>query len=43
MEKSVSVMDILLQTQESFGGFFCLKYRILQCFLSEQDFGSSFV
>ena len=43
MEKSVSLMEFLLQTQESFGGFVYLKFDILQCFLSEKDFGSSFV
>ena len=25
-------MEFLLQTQESFGGFVCLKFHILQCF-----------
>ena len=35
MEKSVSLMEFLLQAQESFGGFVCLKFHILQCFLSE--------
>ena len=35
MEKSVSLMEFLVQAQESFGGFVCLKFHILQCFLSE--------
>ena len=35
MEKSVSLMGFLLQTQESFGGFVCLEFHILQYFLSE--------
>ena len=28
----VSLMEFLLQTQGSFGGFFCLKFYILRCF-----------
>ena len=35
MEKSVSLIKFLLQTQKGFGGFVCLKFYILQCFLSE--------
>ena len=35
MEKSISLMEFLLQAQESFDGFVCLKFHILQCFLSE--------
>ena len=35
MEKSVSLMEFLLQIQESFGGFVCLEFHILQYFLSE--------
>ena len=31
-EVPVSLMDFLLQTQESFGGFFCLKFYILLFF-----------
>ena len=31
-EVPVSLTGYLLQTQESFGGFFCLKFYILQCF-----------
>ena len=32
MEVPVSLMKFLLQTQGSFGKFFCLKFYILQCF-----------
>ena len=35
MEKTVSLMEFLLQTQESFGGFVCLKFHILQFFSSD--------
>ena len=42
MEVPVSLMEFLLQTEGSFGGFFCLKFYILRCFLGEQDFQSSF-
>ena len=35
MEKSVSLMEFLFQAQESFDGFVCLKFDILQCYLSE--------
>ena len=35
MEIPVSLMEFLLQTQGSFGGFFLLKFYILQCFLGE--------
>ena len=35
MEVPVSLMEFLLQTQGSFGGFFCLKFYILRCFLGE--------
>ena len=42
MEVAVSLVELLLQTQGSFGGFFCLKFYILRCFLGEQDFQSSF-
>ena len=35
MELLVSLMEFLLQTQGSFGGFFCLNFYILQCFLGE--------
>ena len=31
MEVAVSHMEFLLQTQRSFGGFFCLKFYILRC------------
>ena len=34
-EVPVSLMEFLLQTQGSFGGFFCLKFYILRCFLGE--------
>ena len=43
MEVPVSLMEFLLQTQGSFGEFFCLNFCILQCFLGEQDFQSSFI
>ena len=43
MEVPVSLMEFLLQTQGSFGGFFCFKFYILRRFLGEQDFKSSFV
>ena len=36
-------MECLLQTQGSFGGFFCLKFYILRCFLDKYDFQSSFL
>ena len=42
MEVAVSLVELLLQTQGSFGGFFCLKFYILRCFLGEQDFQSLF-
>ena len=42
MEAPVSLMEFLLQTEGSFGGFFCLKFYILRYFLGEQDFQSSF-
>ena len=42
MEVPVSIMKFLLQTQGSFGGFFCLKYYIFWWFLGEHDFQSSF-
>ena len=42
MEVPVSLMEFLLQTEGSFGEFFCLKFYILRCFLGEQDFQSSF-
>ena len=35
IEVPVSLMEFLLQTQGSFGWFFCLKFYILQCFLGE--------
>ena len=35
MEVSVSLMEFLLQTNGSFGGFFCLNVYILHCILSE--------
>ena len=34
-EVPVSLMEFLLQTQGSFGGFFYLKFYILRCFLGE--------
>ena len=34
-EVPVSLMEFLLQTEGSFGGFFCLKFYILRCFLGE--------
>ena len=43
IEVPVSLIEFLLKTQESFGGFFCLKFYILRGFLREQDFQSSFV
>ena len=43
MEVPVSLMEFSLQTQGSFDGFFCLKFYVLQCFLEERDFQSSFV
>ena len=42
MEVAVSLVELLLQAQGSFGGFFCLKFYILRCFLGEQDFQSLF-
>ena len=42
MEVAVSLVELLLQTQGSFGGFLCLKFYILRCFLGEQDFQSLF-
>ena len=35
MELPVSLMEFLLQTQGGFGGFFCLNFYILRCFLGE--------
>ena len=35
MEVPVPLMEFLLQTQESFGGFFCLKFYILRWLLGE--------
>ena len=35
MEVPLSVMKFLLQTQGSFGGFFCLTFYILQWLLRE--------
>ena len=35
IEVKVSFMEFLLQTQESFGGFFCLTFYILLWFLWE--------
>ena len=35
MEVAVSLVELLLQTQGSFGGFFCLRFYILRCFLGE--------
>ena len=35
MEEPVSLMEFLLQTVGSFGGFFCLTFYILRCFLEE--------
>ena len=35
MEVPVSLMEFLLQTEGSFGEFFCLKFYILRCFLGE--------
>ena len=43
MEVPVSLMKFLLQTQGSFGGFFCLTFYILRWFSGEQDFRSSLV
>ena len=38
MEVPVSLMEFLLQTQGSFGKFFCLKFYILQCFQRNRTF-----
>ena len=35
MEVPVSLMEFSLQTQGSFGGFFCSKFYILLCFFGE--------
>ena len=35
MEVPISLMEFLLQTQESFGRFFCLKFYILRWFFGE--------
>ena len=35
MGKLVSLIEFLLKTQRSFGGFFCLKFYILRWFLGE--------
>ena len=35
IEVAVSLMEFLLQTQESFDGFFCLTFHILRWFLGE--------
>ena len=35
IEVAVSLMEFLLQTQESFDGFFCLTFHILRRFLGE--------
>ena len=43
MEVPVSLMECLLQTQGSFGGFFFFFFLHLQWFLGEQNFRSSFV
>ena len=43
IEVALSLTEFLLQTQESFDGFFCLTFHILRWFLGEQDFRSSFL
>ena len=35
IELPVSLLEFLLQTQESFDGFFCLTFYILRWFLGE--------
>ena len=35
MEVPISIMEFLLQTQESFGRFFCLTFYILRWFFGE--------
>ena len=42
MDVPVSLMEFLLQTQGSFGRFFCLKFQIFLYFLGEQGSQSSF-
>ena len=43
IEVPVLLMKFLFQTQESFDGFFLLRFYILRWFFGEQDFWSSFL